>query len=169
MPTIKLTCNFMINIYYSDCLRDYGRFWWGLLSQCTRAHANRKSNPEAVRLEYIVTTDPDRLALITIITWHFKFHLLNISILHLKYEYGAQSESRFACYSHCYVTWNCRLTTPVIKGCCIRDALPHTSSFGVFKSVKKKSSPTKHIHNKSSNWIEDCTVVFDTSDCWNSP
>ena len=36
---------------------------------------------------------PDRSVLITIITWHFQFHPLNISILHLKYEYRARSES----------------------------------------------------------------------------
>ena len=39
---------------------------------------------------------------------HFQFHLVNVSIFQLKYEYGAWSE--YACYSHCYVTW-CPLTT----------------------------------------------------------
>ena len=56
-------------------------------------------------LEGIVTTNPDRLVLITIITWHFQFLPVNVSILHLKYDYRARSESRFACYTHCYVTW----------------------------------------------------------------
>ena len=46
---------------------------------------------------------PNRLVLITILAWYFQFHLMNVSILHLKYEYGAQSKSRFACCS--YVTW----------------------------------------------------------------
>ena len=36
--------------------------------------------------------------LITIVAWYFEFQVMDISILHLKYEYGAQSESRFACY-----------------------------------------------------------------------
>ena len=36
----------------------------------------------------MVTANPDRSALITIIPWHFQFHLVNVSILHLKHEYG---------------------------------------------------------------------------------
>ena len=48
---------------------------------------------------------------------------VNVSILRLKYKYGAQSESRFACYSYCYVMWcplndgNFRLTMPLVKTC----------------------------------------------------
>ena len=67
---------------------------------------NMKLDPEAERPkvltycshkpECIVTTNPDRSVLITIITWHYQFHLVNVSILHLKYEYGARSESCFA-------------------------------------------------------------------------
>ena len=81
------------------------------VTQCTRAHANSKSNPEAVRPwdltycshkpECIVVVKPDRSVLITIKTWHFQFHPANISILHLKYEYGARSKSRFGFYSYC--------------------------------------------------------------------
>ena len=37
--------------------------------------------------------------------------------LHLKYEYGARSESRFASYSHCRVTW-CPLTTGTVASQC---------------------------------------------------
>ena len=53
---------------------------------------NRKSNPEGVsprdltycshKPECIVTTNPDRSVLITIITWHFQFRPVNVSILH---------------------------------------------------------------------------------------
>ena len=56
---------------------------------------------------------PDRSVLITIIKWHFQFHLVNVSILHLKYQYGAPSESCFACY----VTW-CPLTTGIVAPQC---------------------------------------------------
>ena len=63
---------------------------------------------------------------------------VNVSILHFKDEYGAQSERRCMCYSHCYVTWcpltndgHCRLTMPVIKGCCVDDALTHTFDIGM--------------------------------------
>ena len=74
--------------------------------------------------ECIVTTNPDRSVLITIITWHFQFRPMNVSILHLKYDYPARSESRFACYSHCYVTWY-PLTTGTVASQCpsARDAV----------------------------------------------
>ena len=72
----------------------------------------------------IVTTNPDRSVLITIITWHFQFRPVNVSILHLKDDYRARSKSRFACYSHCYVT-RCPLTTGIVASQCpsARDAL----------------------------------------------
>ena len=63
--------------------------------------------------ECIVTTNPDTSVLITIITWHFQFRPVNVSILHLKDDYRARSESRFACYAHCYVTW-WPLTTGIV-------------------------------------------------------
>ena len=67
--------------------------------------------------ECIVTTNPNRSVLITIITWHFQFCPVNVSILHFKYDYRARSESRFACYSHCYVTWY-PLTTGIVASQC---------------------------------------------------
>ena len=63
--------------------------------------------------ECMVTTNPNRSVLITIITWHFQFHPVIVSIPHLKYEYRARSESHFACYSHCYVTW-CPIMTGIV-------------------------------------------------------
>ena len=61
--------------------------------------------------------------LITIIRWHFQFHLVNVSILHSKYEHGAGSGGRFLCYSHCYVKW-CPLPTGIVASQCLsaRDA-----------------------------------------------
>ena len=144
---------------------------------------NRKSNPESISpkdLTYcshkpkcIVTTNPDRSVLIIIITWHFQFLPVNVSILHLKYVYRARSESRFACYSHCCVTryplniGNSRLTMPVGKGRCARDELPHAFHIGVFKFVFTISSTIKHIYKQSANIIEGCYVACDTNDCWN--
>ena len=61
-------------------------------------------------LECILTTNPDRPVLITIITWLRWFHPVNARMLHLNYEYGARGVSRFACNSCCCVTW-CPLTT----------------------------------------------------------
>ena len=123
--------------------------------------------------ECIVTTNPDRSVLITIITWHFQFRPVNVSILHLKYDYRARSESRFVCYSHCYVTWY-PLTTGVVasqcpsgKGRCARDALPHAYHIGVFKFVFTISTAIKHIYKESANLIEGCDVACDTNDCWN--
>ena len=88
---------------------------------------NRKSNPEGVsprdltycshKPECIVTTNLDRSVLIRIITWHLQFRPVNVSILHLKDDYRARSEGRFACYSHCYVTW-CPLMTGIVASQC---------------------------------------------------
>ena len=64
----------------------------------------------SIKPECIVTTNPDRSVLVTIITWHSQLHLVNVSILLVRYEYGVRSESRYACYSHRYVT-RCPLTT----------------------------------------------------------
>ena len=50
--------------------------------------------------------------LITIITWPFKFHPMNVSILHLKGKYNARSQSCFTCYSHCCIMW-CFLMTGI--------------------------------------------------------
>ena len=86
--------------------------------------------------ECIVTTNPDRSVLIPIITWHFQFRPMNVSILHLKYDCRARSESRFACYSHCYVTWY-PLTTGIVASQCpsARDAVLVTRYLTPFISV----------------------------------
>ena len=100
-----------------------------------RGHVrNRKSNPEAVRLrdgtyfshkpKCIVPTKPNRLFLMTIISWYFQLQPLNVGILCLKDKFGAWNESHFACCSHCYVTW-CSLTTGIVASQCLlsRDAV----------------------------------------------
>ena len=93
-------------------------------SQIPRALARKDLTYCSHKPECIVTTNPDRSVLITIITWHFEFRPMNVSILHLKYNYCARSESRFACYSHCYVTWY-PLTTGTVASQCpsARDAV----------------------------------------------
>ena len=107
---------------------------------------NRKSNPEGVsprdltycshKPESIVTTNPDRSVLIPIITWHFQFRPVNVSILHLKYDCRARSESRFACYSHCNVTWYPFATGIVASQCpSARDAVLVTRYLTPFISV----------------------------------
>ena len=57
--------------------------------------------------------NPKKSVLITIITWHFQFQPVNDNILHLISGYHVWSESRVACYSHCYATW-CRLRTWIV-------------------------------------------------------
>ena len=84
---------------------------------------NRKSNSKAIRgrdftcslhkPDCIVTTNPDKLVLIPIITWHFSFQPLNVSILNLKGKYGTRSESRYTCSSHCYIMW-CPLAMGIV-------------------------------------------------------
>ena len=65
-------CFIKLQSKYSMCIPSVIRIF---LPQSTRGCANRKSNPEAVRLfaqaRGIVTTKSDTSALITIITWHF--------------------------------------------------------------------------------------------------
>ena len=62
---------------------------------------------------------------------------------------------------------NCRLTMPVGKGRCARDALPHAFHIGVFKFVFYDFYRIKHIYKESAYIIEGCGVVCDTNDCWN--
>ena len=64
------------------------------LSKCTRARGKQEVKPEC-----IVTTNPDRSVLITIITWDLEFHLMNAHIPHLKGDHRGRSESHFACFS----------------------------------------------------------------------
>ena len=72
------------------------------LSHCMRGHAKQELKYCSHKPKCIVTTNPNRLVLITIITWRCQFHRVNASILHLKYEYGARSKRRLTCYSHCW-------------------------------------------------------------------
>ena len=62
---------------------------------------------------------------------------------------------------------NCRLTIPVVKGHCARDALPHIFHIGMFKFVEMISTTMEHIYKEYANIIEDSNVAFDTNDCWN--
>ena len=139
----------------------------------------RKSNPEVFKprdlthcshkLKSTVTTDPIRLILIMIITRHFQFHLVNVSILQSKYEYDAQSESRFACYSHCSITW-CTLMTGIVASHASRqahDALHDPFNTSMFKSVRKNSATIKHIYNEFAKITEGYNNAFDTNDYWN--
>ena len=61
----------------------------------------------------IVTTNPGGSVLIAFISCYFQFRPVNVSILYLRCQYHARSESRFACLSHCYVSW-CPLTTGIV-------------------------------------------------------
>ena len=98
---------------------------------------------------------------------------MNVSILHLKYEYRARSSGPFRMLLPLlrHVVHlndvNCRLTIPVVKGRCAHDALHHTLHIGVFKFVETISTTIKHIYKESANIIEGCNVAFDTNDCWN--
>ena len=138
---------------------------------------NSTSNPEGVsprdltycshKPECIGTTNPDRSVLITIIIWHFQFYHVDASNLHVKGAYTmyicARSEGRFTRSSHCYVTWNdgnCRLTIPVVKGCCAREALPHTFDIGVSKYGKSNPTIIKHIYNESENLMKVVTLLL---------
>ena len=101
-------------------------------------HAGACKTGSSHKPECIGTTNPDRsvLILITIITWHFQFHPVNVNNLHVKGAYVL--EARAVSRASPFVTsrgapWrrDCRLTMPVGKGRC--DALPHAFHIGVFK------------------------------------
>ena len=61
----------------------------------------------------------------------------------------------------------CRLTTPVVKGRCARDALPHTFNMGVCLNPLNNSVTIEHIYDESANIIVGCNVAFDDYDSWN--
>ena len=124
-----------------------------------RAHAKQEGTYCSHKPECIVATNPDRSVLITIMTRQFQSCPMNVSILHLKYQYLARSESRFACYSHCYVTW-CPLTTGVVASQfpSSRDAVLVTCYLTPFISpclnFKTISTALKVIYKESANIIE---------------
>ena len=55
---------------------------------------------------------------------------------------------------------NCRLTMPVGKGRCAREALPHAFNSGVFKYGKSNPTTIKLIYNKSENLNEVVTLLL---------
>ena len=85
--SLSWTTALQILIEFRNTISGTGA-WRGLLSQCTRAHSKQLIKSEAVKprdLKHclhkpncIVTTNPDRSVLITIITWHFQFQLVNV-------------------------------------------------------------------------------------------
>ena len=111
---------------------------------------------------------PDRSVVITIITWHFQFRPVNVSIPHLKYDEPFRVLLPLLPYVVPLNDGNCRFTMPVDKGRCARDALPHAFHIGVFKFVFTINTALKHIYKESTNIIEGCYVAFDTNECWNS-
>ena len=89
--------------------------------------------------------------------------------LHVKgaYVLEARAVSRAPPFVTSRNDGNCRLTMPVGKGRCARDALPHAFHIGVFKFVFTISTAIKHIYKESAHIIEGCNVACDTNDCWN--
>ena len=127
----------------------------GVSSHVARGRVRHsKSNPEAVRPmdftccshkpECIVSSCPDKSILITTITWQFQFHLVNVSIRHLRYEYRARSESRFACCSHCYITW-CPLTTGSVVSQCPSSKDVSPVNVASHPLISASSNPLKRI------------------------
>ena len=64
---------------------------------------------------------------------------------------------------------NCRLTIPVVEGCCARDTPPHSFNIDMFETIKNNSTIIKHTDNESVNFTDNCDVAFDTNDWWNQP
>ena len=47
----------------------------------------------------------------------------------------------------------------VVKGCCVREALPHPFNMGVFKYGKNNSTTMKHIYNLRT-WMKVVTLLL---------
>ena len=82
---------------------------------------NKKSNPEGFDVLFAEArvhrdNEPRQIGLNH--DFHLQFHFVNVSIIHLKYEYLARSERRFAWCSYCYVIW-CPLTTGIVAPQCL--------------------------------------------------
>ena len=120
----------------------------GVFSQCTRTSAKRKSNPEAAR------------------PWDLTYcsHKPEVGLNH-DYNMAFSISLRRCKYSPFRVllplldqvvplnTRNCRLTMPVVKRRCARDALPHTSNTNGFKSFKKIYHKITHLQwNFKNDW-----------------
>ena len=112
--------------------------------------------------------------IITIITWHFQFHPVNVSNLRVKGTYVL--EARAVSRAPPIVTsrgapndGNCRLTIPVVKGRCAREALPHALNIGVFEYGKSNPTSIKHIYDESENLNGSCDAAFDSNNWWNLP
>ena len=121
-----------------------------------------------------MTTNPDRSVLIPIITGHFSFQPVNVSILNLKDEYGTRSDARFTRFSHCYVTW-CPLTTGIVISLpSSRDAVFVTSFFkpltsACLNAAKQFFHNMIYIYSESVNLIDNCNVALESTNLWNHP
>ena len=91
--------------------------------------------------------------------------MVNATNLHLKSEYGARSESRFACYSHCYVTWR-PLTTGIVASQCptSRGAALVTNSLITLilacLNPLKSSTTIKHITNNLQTKLKAAMLLL---------
>ena len=95
--------NYMNHIRNIGCIFPTSKstYWYegfDVLFAQARVHCDNKSRQVGLNHDYNVT---------------FSISPVNVSILRSKYEFRARSESRFACYYHCYVTW-CPLTTGIV-------------------------------------------------------
>ena len=95
-------------------IKEKDRFLRDFLWKCTRARAKQDLTYCSYKH---CDNKPGRSVLITMIAWYFQVHLVNVTILNLKYEYGIRGESHFACFSHCYVTWYPLMTRIVTSQC----------------------------------------------------
>ena len=55
---------------------------------------------------------------------------------------------------------NCRLTKPVVKGPCAREALPHPFNIGVFRYGKNKSATIKQFATNLRTWMKVMTLLL---------
>ena len=87
------------------------------------------------------------------------FHLVNVSIILLKVEYGAFSESQCAYYSRCHVTWCAASQRPST-----REAVPVTATSHIwYRRVamwENNFNTMKYMNNASTELIEGKTLLL---------
>ena len=106
--------------------------------------------------ECIGTTKPNRSVLITILTWQFPFNPVNVSNLHVKGTFVRGSLFPLLRHVVPLNDGNCRLTIHVIKGRCIRGALPHAFNIGIFKYGKSNPIFTTNLRT----WMKVVTLLL---------
>ena len=105
---------------------------------------------------------PPELVLITIITWHFSFQPVDVSNLSVKGAYVLEALLPLLRHVVPLNDGNCRLTIPVVKGRCAREALSHAFNIGVFK-YDKAPLPQQNVFTTNLRTLMEVVTLLLTA------